>query len=199
MTMIGLSIILNGAASSQSRINRISDGMANALRRATLQEAQLLRRIIVMGIRRQSPGGQPFRALADSTIARKGGKTKALINRGDYIRSVNVKELGGGTAFVGVHKEARNSAGESMANIGEVLEFGTRDRRILPLPHLRPSFDQWKQDAGKRTLIRIVAQLGLNQSAERLSRRILTSSMGGGFSGNVSADFSGGRLTWRIS
>ncbi|MCK5604398.1 hypothetical protein KAR91_21085, partial [Candidatus Pacearchaeota archaeon] len=148
---------------------------------------------------RQAPGGKPFRPLAESTKKRKKS-SKALIDKGDYIRSVNVKDLGGGAAFVGVHKEARNDAGDSLANIGEVLEFGTKDKRIKPLPHLQPSFDQWKKDAGKRTLVRLVASLGMEQQALGLGRRILTDSSGSGFSGNISASFSkGGKLNWKIS
>jgi hypothetical protein len=157
--------------------------------------------MIVMGIRRQAPGGKPFRPLAASTIKAKGGKSKALIDKGDYIRSVNVKEIGSGIAyFVGVHKEARNSQGDSLANIGEVLEFGTRDKRIKPLPHLRPSFEKWKIDTTKRTLVRMVAELGLNKPTLMLGKRILTDSTSKGFSGNLSASFTkSGSLSWRLS
>jgi hypothetical protein len=201
MTMIGLRIAVRGAAQSQQRLNNVAANMGKSIRQAMYQEAHLLRRMIVVGIRRQAPGGQRLRPLKPATIKAKGGKSKALIDKGDYIRSINVKEIGGGVAyFVGVHKEARNDKGESLANIGEVLEFGTRDRRIKPLPHLRPSFAKWKVDTGKRALVRLVASLGLERMAVGLGRKILTDSSSRGFRGNLTARFSkSGRLSWRLS
>lgn len=200
MTMIGFRVAITGLASSQNRLSRVASGMGKAIRKTTFQEAHLLRRMIVVGIRRQAPGGKPFRALADSTIKAKGS-SKAVIDHGDYIRSINVKEIGGGIAFfVGVHKEARTPDGKSQANIGEVLEFGTRDRRIKPLPHLQPSYDAWKADAGKRTIVGIAADLGLNKTASFLGRKVLTDSSSQGFSGNITANFTkSGKLNWRIS
>lgn len=200
MTMIGFRVAINGLASSQNRINQVVSGMGRAIRKTTFQEAHLLRRMIVVGIRKQAPGGKPFRPLADATIKAKGS-SKAVIDHGDYIRSINVKEIGGGVAFfVGVHKEARTPDGQSQANIGEVLEFGTRDRRIKPLPHLVPSYDKWKVDAGKRTMVRIASDLGLDKTASLLGRKILTDSNSQGFGGNITADFTkSGKLNWRIS
>lgn len=199
MTMIGLKVAMSGANETQHRINQVVSGMGVAIRKTAFQEAHLLRRTIVMGIRKQAPGGETFEPLAPETIKRKGS-SKALIDHGDLIRSVNVKEIGGGIAyFVGVHKEARSADGKSLANIAEVHEFGTRNKRIPARPYLRPSFKVWKKGIQLRMITRIAYDLGLNRAAQFAGSRMLTDSTNSGFNGNLSADFSRGKLNWRIS
>ena len=78
---------------------------------------------IKKGIRSQSPGGKPFARLADSTIKKKKGSTKALIDDGFLINSVT-HLLKGDVAFVGLLKTATNRDGDSLANIGAIMEFG---------------------------------------------------------------------------
>lgn len=87
-----------------------------------------------------------FKPLAESTKARKGS-SKALIDHGDLVRSINVTKVGGGDFFVGVHRNVTARDGQPMVNIAEVHEFGTRDGRIPARPYLRPTYKIWAWDA----------------------------------------------------
>lgn len=204
MTMIGMKIAMEEAKATQTRLNRIHDRMNRAIMKTTAQEAHLLRALIVKGIRKQAPGGQKFRPLADSTIEAKGS-SKALIHHGDLIRSISVhKEFGGAVYFVGVHKEAVAPSGSGVpgdaANIAEVLESGTKNGRIKPLPYLRPSFNVWKKGVDKRVLIRIVADTGLGKPLVKGASKILMDTTKQGFQGNITSRFtSAGKLSWKIS
>ncbi|MHB9129741.1 MAG: phage virion morphogenesis protein [Armatimonadota bacterium] len=103
--------------------------LALAIRQATVKAAILLVREIQRGIRSQAPGGQPFVQLAASTIARKGS-SKALIDTGFLINSITHRILQD-QAFVGLLKTAVSRDGESMANIGAVMEYGA----TIPMPN----------------------------------------------------------------
>jgi hypothetical protein len=92
-------------------------------------------RAIRTGIRQQAPAGKAFTPLAASTIMMKGGKSKALIDTGDLIASINTKNLvlarRSIARFVGVHRTALgNGDGRNLANIAEIHEFGTRPYNI---------------------------------------------------------------------
>lgn len=101
-----------------------------ALDMATLQEAHYLRKLVVQGMREQAPAGQAFKALSPLTLAlrrfQKFRGTKALLRRGDLRNSINVTKVEAGVAFVGVLRTARNKDGESLANIAELNEYGSR-------------------------------------------------------------------------
>lgn len=143
-------ILLEGHKATAKRIDKIASGMNNRIKQAIAQEAHILRKIIVTGIRSQKPGGKQFKPLDPATIAMKKS-SKALIHRGDLIRSITVKSLPGGNSyFVGVHKMSRGKDGKSLANIAEVHEFGTKNGRIPARPFLQPSFDEWRKDAVER-------------------------------------------------
>lgn len=100
------------------------------LRQGVPREALRLQSMMREGIRNQAPGGKKFKPLAPSTIAMKGS-SKALIDRGDLLRSINVNSRRGGlTVFVGVNRRARNRDGQRLANIAEIHEFGTDPYKI---------------------------------------------------------------------
>jgi len=103
--------------------------LALAVRQATVKAAILLVREIQRGIRSQAPGGQPFVQLAQSTIERKGS-SKALIDTGFLINSITHRILRD-RAFVGLLRTTVSRDGESMANIGAVLEYGA----TIPMPN----------------------------------------------------------------
>jgi len=103
--------------------------LALALRQATVKAAILLVREIQRGIRSQAPGGQPFVKLADSTIARKHS-SKALIDTGFLIHAITHRILRD-RAFVGLLKTTTYRNGESVANIGAVMEYGA----TIPMPN----------------------------------------------------------------
>ncbi len=203
--MIALKIALEGQKATSKRLNYVAKNMDRNIKRAVSQEAHLLRRIIVMGVRRQAPGGTKFVPLNPKTIARKGS-SKALINKGDLIRSINVFPMFGGQVyFVGVHKMSAAKKGIPMANIAEVMEFGTKDGRIPARPYLRPAFAQWKRGVDKRMMTRLVDSLGFGKpflSAMKMKDKILTGSAGHSKKSahEISAIYKkGGKLSWKIN
>jgi len=103
--------------------------LALAIRQATLKAAILLVREIQRGIRSQAPGGQPFAKLAESTIKQKGS-SKALIDTGFLINSITHRILRD-RAFIGLLKTTTYHDGESVANIGAVMEYGV----TIPMPN----------------------------------------------------------------
>ena len=103
--------------------------LQRAVQQATVKAAILLVREIQRGIRSQAPGGQPFVKLADATIARKGS-SKALIDTGFLIHSITHRILRD-RAFVGLLRTTVSRDGESMANIGAVMEYGA----TIPMPN----------------------------------------------------------------
>ena len=96
--------------------------LAEALRKATIQNALLLVREIQRGIKRQAPGGKPFAPLAPGTIKRKKS-SKALIDTGFLVGAITQKIMAD-KAFVGLLRETVNKDGENMVNIGAVMEYG---------------------------------------------------------------------------
>lgn len=142
---------LKGDEVVASMLMRFQAKAPSALRQAILKEANDLRAQMVKGVRDQAPGGATFKPLAASTIRMKRGKSKALINYGDLIRSINVTEIGdirtGGAAFVGVHRTARpkgkagqaraSALGKSLVNVAAIHEFGSRPFQIPVTPRLR--------------------------------------------------------------
>ena len=103
--------------------------LQKAMDRAVLQEAHLFRKEIVQGIANQAPGGNAFSPLAETTLATRRFRgfrgTKALIVRGDLRNSITVVSRHG-EAFVGVLRTARGRDGQSLVNVAEVQEFGSR-------------------------------------------------------------------------
>jgi phage gpG-like protein len=102
------------------------NGLANRLQKALEKEvrsmAMLLVREIKKGIVSGAPGGQAFKELAESTKRRKGS-SKPLIDTGFLVSKI-VEIIKGDQAFVGLLYTARYADGESVANIGAVMEFG---------------------------------------------------------------------------
>src|SRR3990172_2718315 len=110
--MAGVSIGLTGDWALASNILRTAPvRLRVAIDRAVMQEAQFFRTKVIEGFREQSPGGQPFKPLAETTLAIrrfKGfGGTKALMVRGDLRNSIKVTKKTtalGAEAFIGVHR-----------------------------------------------------------------------------------------------
>jgi phage gpG-like protein len=123
--------------------------LAKALRQATIRNAIFLVREIQRGIRSQSPGGQPFAKLAESTIARKGSG-KALIDKGFLINAITQKIMAD-KAFVGLLRGTVNKDGEDIVNIGAVMEYGATIKHpsgaiiiIPPRPFLHPVMEKYR-------------------------------------------------------
>ena len=107
----------------------------NAVERAVMKEAQFLRGKMVQGIASGAPGGATFRALSPMTLALRAaggfGGSKPLIRTGALRSSITVVKLGQGRVFVGVHRSAQGPGGQSLANIGALMEFGGTSTRTL--------------------------------------------------------------------
>jgi phage gpG-like protein len=112
----------------------------DATGKAVLQEAQFFRTKIVEGMREQAHGGEPFKAVAPTTLAIRrfrGFKgTKALLVRGDLRNSVTVVKEGSG-AFVGVLRTAKGQVGQPLVNVAAVHEFGSRPIAVKLTPKAR--------------------------------------------------------------
>ncbi len=123
--------------------------LAKALHQATIRNVLFLVREIQKGIRFQSPGGQPFAKLAESTIKRKGS-SKALIDTGFLINAITQKIMAD-KAFVGLLRGTVNKDGEDIVNIGAVMEYGATIKHsngatiiIPPRPFLHPVMGKYR-------------------------------------------------------
>lgn len=136
----------------------------NAADRALMQEAQFLRREIVVGITSQSPGGKPFLPLAQSTIARRRragfGGTKALIVTGDLRNSVQVSKVGTNGVFVGILRTAQHSGGELVVNIAKIHEYGAPRAHIPARPFMAPVWEAHKDKIRERFFKNMAQNLG---------------------------------------
>jgi len=90
---------------------------------AVHKEALRYEREMKLGIRDQAPGGQKFRPLSPITVHLKGS-SKALIDKGDLMRSIGTTKFGPTAYFVGVHRMKRHRSGRSLVNIAKIHEFG---------------------------------------------------------------------------
>lgn len=143
-------------------IQRWARRAEGAVNRTTGKMAHELRRDIVTGIKKQAPGGIQFKPLAASTEKAKGS-SKALINHGDLLRSINVTKVGDHSYFVGVNRSVMAKNGKPMANLAEIHEFGSKKVKGRPpaRPFLVPSFNAWKYDAQKRFAEMVAADIGI--------------------------------------
>jgi phage gpG-like protein len=124
--------------------------LALAIRQATIRNALFLVREIQRGIKSQSPGGESFARLAESTIERKGS-SKALIDTGFLLSSITQKIMND-QAFVGLLRTYIRQGGLSAANIGAIMEYGATIEHhsgatiIIPArPFLHPVMRQYRQ------------------------------------------------------
>lgn len=103
--------------------------------RALLREGERLRKGIVTGIASGAPGGQQLAPLSPITIAvrrMKGfGGSKPLIVTGTMRGNVVVHKAAHGAVFVGLLRQAQAKGGGSLANIGEIHEFGRDFQRKM--------------------------------------------------------------------
>jgi len=131
--------------------NGFNQRLALAVRQATTKNALLLVREIQRGIRSQAPGGKQFAPLAQVTIEQKGS-SKALIDTGFLVNSITQKIMSDG-AFVGLLRTSISKDGESVANIGAVMEYGATINHpsgavivIPPRPFLHPTMEKYRSE-----------------------------------------------------
>lgn len=158
--MIRMSITESGLKQAQLTLDRYASRVKTGIARATGQLAHALRKEIVTGIRNQAPGGIRFVPLRPATIARKGS-SKALIDHGDLIRSVNVTKLGDLAYFVGINKNVVAPNGKPMVNIAEIHEYGAPRAHIPARPYLRPSYAIWAYHAEEDWCRLVAKEIGV--------------------------------------
>ena len=102
--------------------------LPKAIERATKQEGQFLRKMIVKNLTQQGAiAGRPFKPHKESTkLSRKFRRRptgKVLIDRADMRNSISVQQSGD-RVFVGILRTARGKDGRPLAKVGRVHEFG---------------------------------------------------------------------------
>lgn len=109
-----------------------------AVRRAAL----LLERELKKGLRSGSPGGVPLKPLAPSTVLLRRKRSKnPLLDTGSLLGSITTTfDKRSRSAFVGVHRTARGSQGQSLVNVALIHEYGTKPFVIRVTPALRRLF-----------------------------------------------------------
>lgn len=126
--------------------------LERAVGTALRQEAQLLRKEVVQGITRQSPGGEALEQPSELTLAarklRGFGGTKALMVRGD-LRNAVTAIVRGTEAFVGVPRKARGKDGAPLVDVAKVQEFGSAPTVIPMTPAMRRFLFAVLKKAGK--------------------------------------------------
>jgi phage gpG-like protein len=159
--LIEIGVKIKGAKNIAMSLANWSKSSTRAISRALGVEAMSLTRNIVLGIRNQAPAGEPFMPLMHKTIKRKGS-SKALIDHGDLIGSINAKMItnDGLMWFVGVNRGKRNRTGNDLVNIAEIHEFGAPKAKIPARPFLRPEYWKWTRNLEKRLVERIASNLG---------------------------------------
>ncbi len=121
-------------------VNTMERDFRAAATSAAVEEGHFLRKMIVEGIRNGAPGGKAFLPLAPTTLAVRavtGFKgTKPLIRKGDLRNAIVVKHENG-VVFIGVLRSARGRRGQSIANIADLMENGSRPIVIRLTPRAR--------------------------------------------------------------
>lgn len=149
--MTAISFQITGVASTMARIKSATVRVSVALNRAVARRAMALKKEIQTGLRNQAPGGKAIRPLAPMTIAlrkipakgstkRKRGSSKALIDSGTMIQSVNVDKIQDGAYFVGINRTARAKDGRELADLAEIHEFGGPAFSYVVTPKVRAFF-----------------------------------------------------------
>lgn len=141
MNSLDLTVQVKDFGKAKRQLASISRLLSGAVSSSIAYEATVLAGDIRRGIRSSAPGGQRFKALADSTIRMKGGKSKPLINHSDLIGSVKSEQFERGkydsAYFVGVNRHKKGRSGQELWNIAEIHEFGTKKYNIRITPKLR--------------------------------------------------------------
>ena len=99
-------------------------------------ESLRLAGMIKKGVRDQSPGGKKLKPLAELTKKLKGS-SKALIDKGDLLNSINTMKVSQLTTFIGVNKNKRGQSGQELMNIAEIMENGTKPFKIKVTKKMR--------------------------------------------------------------
>lgn len=124
----------------------------DAKKKALLQEGQFFRNEILKGIREQAPGGKQFKPLSPATLAFRryafGMRgTKALIEHGNLRNSIVVQAIGD-EVFVGILRTAKGADGQSLVDVAEIQEKGSKPIVVKITPKMAAMLHQAFREAG---------------------------------------------------
>lgn len=109
--------------------------------KALRAEAEFFKAKIIEGIQSQSPGGRPLKPLSPYSVMMRqflGYKgEKALIQRGDLLRSIGIQQSGRDRFYVGVKRGATSSDGKDLVTIAEIQEKGAGPFVVKITPKMR--------------------------------------------------------------
>ena len=158
--------------------------LGSAMEKALRQEGEYLRREIVEGITKQSPGGEDMKPLAATTLAarllRNFTGSKALIWKGD-LRNAISSIYEGGRIFVGVPRKARDSQGRPTIDIAQINEFGSgpivvrmtvKMRKFLAALYARAGAPRREGTGGGFAVIRIPPRPFLRPAFEKFRQGV---------------------------
>lgn len=125
------------------KARRMSKGLKNDIvdaNKVALKQVGLkTERLVVKYIKSQPKTWPPLEEKYLRAKTRQGYSNLMLRKTGTYVNSIRSSvEDAGSLVFVGVKKEAQSDDGEVLANIGEVMEYGSEKRNIKPRPHFGP-------------------------------------------------------------
>lgn len=151
-------------AEVKGALRKWGEGLPAAINQETLRQALRLKTIMVEGIRISAPGGKAFKENAQSTIDAKGS-SKPLIDNADFINSIDADEVGRDQFFVGVNRSVETPDGDSMANLAEILNDGTKPdsngkQHIPARPYIEPSYEEWEKDLERQFTEGLLDALG---------------------------------------
>ncbi len=138
-------------------VKRMGPRFRAATQKAMLKEGHYLRGKIIQGITSGAPAGKPYAPLSAMTlIIRKftgrGSGSKPMIASGAFRQSIGVHKIPGGGILVGVLRSALAKNGKSLANLGEIHEFGATWRHVMSAKQRRFFFAAIKSAGGNGVL-----------------------------------------------
>jgi len=158
-------------ALARAATDRMGARMVAATQKATLQEAQMYRALVVRAFNsRGKSNGKAWQPLQPATVKAKGS-SKPLIDTGQLRNSVQVINAGG-VIFVGVPSKVRSTTGGPLVSIAAVHEYGKiiAQRRgdkivLIKIParsFLTATYDKHFQpaDVRKRYFSRVALAMG---------------------------------------
>ena len=121
--------------------------LTSRLQLATLQNAELVRKVLVKHLQNQDLSWKPLSPAYLASKKRRHLSTATLIATSQLMQSITT-ELAGDrlSAFVGVLRSGKRKDGEPPVLIAEIHEFGSHARNITARPLFRPTFKEVQPD-----------------------------------------------------
>ena len=131
----------------ESDLNGFGLKLTSRLQLATLQNAELVRKVLVKHLQNQDLSWKPLDPEYLASKKRRRLSTATLIATSQLMQSITT-DLSGDrlSAFVGVLRSGKRRDGEPPVLIAEIHEFGSHARNIAARPLFRPTFKEVRPD-----------------------------------------------------